>query len=294
MLLTEAAAMLGVHSCALRMWINRGVKPKGLSVHDRGQMLRPTRYRAPDDLKHTNNPSICFLRREIEALAEQIRASLQPFPHPDTVNYPGCHLIPLTCTLQRMHAIIDSADLPLVLGMNWNISRHMEMNGLRATVCLASNRAVMLKQVILGERRIVPGSDPMAQPTTGGDARITHINGDHLDCRRSNLKVRTQSQQSYGNNKIRLREGQETTSIYKGVCWDDRGSTWRVYIGKDSKSYYLGGFEEEEAAARAYDNAARWLFGEYAKLNFPLERPPLTIPHTGGLSKPGVIQKLAA
>ena len=37
----------------------------------------------------------------------------------------------------------------------------------------------------------------------------------------------------------------------------------------DGKNRSLGRFRDELAAAEAYDEAARELFGEYARLNFP-------------------------
>jgi len=60
----------------------------------------------------------------------------------------------------------------------------------------------------------------------------------------------------------------ETTSQYVGVS---RGnSRWRALIYYKRKSYHLGYFESEEMAARAYDKAALELYGERARLNFPI------------------------
>jgi hypothetical protein len=40
-------------------------------------------------------------------------------------------------------------------------------------------------------------------------------------------------------------------------------------VKKDGVLRNLGGFRDEIAAAQAYDEAARELFGEHARLNFP-------------------------
>ncbi|HAV3491469.1 TPA: endonuclease, partial [Acinetobacter baumannii] len=90
---------------------------------------------------------------------------------------------------------------------------------------------------------------------------VDHINGIGLDNRRANLRVVTPQQNSFNTFP---RKG---TSIYKGVCFEDETGMWRAYISKDGKRKWLGRFITEIQAAMAYDNAAKDLFGEYAKLN---------------------------
>jgi hypothetical protein len=69
---------------------------------------------------------------------------------------------------------------------------------------------------------------------------------------------------------MRSKKGQALTSRYKGVCWDKRRELWVAQIVRDKKHRHIGRFERETDAARAYDEAARELFGEkYAWLNFP-------------------------
>jgi len=92
--------------------------------------------------------------------------------------------------------------------------------------------------------------------------RVDHINGNGLDNRRSNLRIAT-SQQNNRNRKI----CNLNTSGFKGVRLDR--NKWRADIRIDGKRKNLGRFVNPEAAAAAYDEAARKYFGEFATLNFP-------------------------
>lgn len=96
---------------------------------------------------------------------------------------------------------------------------------------------------------------------------VDHRNGDGLDNRRTNLRPSTAAQ-----NAANQRTNATNTAGFKGVQRNrSRGLPWRAQIGAARKKYHLGLFATPEAAARAYDEAARRLHGEFARLNFPLE-----------------------
>lgn len=64
-----------------------------------------------------------------------------------------------------------------------------------------------------------------------------------------------------------VREG--NTSGYRGVSQCKSSGKWHAYISASRKRTFLGSFETKEDAARAYDEAARELHGDRARLNFP-------------------------
>lgn len=96
--------------------------------------------------------------------------------------------------------------------------------------------------------------------------QIDHIDRNGLNNRRENLRAATAKQNRRNSRKYQRSRG--TSSSYKGVSWHAARNKWQAHI-KYNKSKFLGRFDSEIEAAKAYDKAARELFGEYARLNFP-------------------------
>ena len=88
-----------------------------------------------------------------------------------------------------------------------------------------------------------------------------HINQNTLDNREENLRVCTRSENNMNRGKR-----SDNTSGYKGVFKSNFGWTAKIEAGR--KQTYLGTFQTREAAAKAYDEAAKRLHGEFAVLNF--------------------------
>jgi hypothetical protein len=96
------------------------------------------------------------------------------------------------------------------------------------------------------------------------NTNIDHINGNGLDNRRSNLRLAS-VQQNGCNRKV----GSNNTSSYKGVIFHKRDKKYQSSIKYKGKRSYLGYYNNAEDAAKAYDEAAKKLFGEFARLNCP-------------------------
>lgn len=90
---------------------------------------------------------------------------------------------------------------------------------------------------------------------------IDHRNGNGLDNRKENLRFATPQQNAWNNRKRK-----NAASRYKGVS--RKKEKWSAKICIDGKQIYIGTFALEEDAARAYDEKAKGLFGEFARLNF--------------------------
>lgn len=92
--------------------------------------------------------------------------------------------------------------------------------------------------------------------------QVDHKNHNTLDNRKDNLRVCT-NKQNLSNRKAS--PNKKSKSKYLGV---DYNGKWLARIGVNYKSIHLGSFDSEERAARAYDEAAKLHFGEFANLNF--------------------------
>lgn len=98
---------------------------------------------------------------------------------------------------------------------------------------------------------------------TGWDY-VDHINGNGLDNRRGNLRPANDAL----NSRNRQRRS-DNKSGFKGVHLHKGSGRWQANVNVDGRRLYLGLHNTAEAAARAYDEAARCAFGSFARLNFP-------------------------
>lgn len=92
-----------------------------------------------------------------------------------------------------------------------------------------------------------------------------HRDSNKLNNTRQNLRISTHQQNT------RNRAKWKSSSRFKGVSWRKSVSRWYSTIRVNDKLIHLGSFLNEEEAARKYDEQALIHFGEFARLNFPIE-----------------------
>lgn len=140
-------------------------------------------------------------------------------------------------------ALVDDADYELVIQCQWSAR--------------PSGRTVY------AQRRLGDTTQSLHTLLTGW-SYVDHRNGDGLDNQRDNLRESTHAQNMY-NKRLYT----NSACGFKGVTLRKRDGRWQAQIQCAKKHYHLGYHDTAEAAARAYDLAARKLFGEFAHINFP-------------------------
>ena len=144
------------------------------------------------------------------------------------------------------HTKIDKEDEPLVSPYHWRI---LAPRSGRYAIRNNHPTPIFMHHVIMGEKR-----------------EVDHINGDTLDNRKSNLRFCIRSENRFNVPKT----SKTTKSQYKGVSSRRKGHgrlRWFAYITAYKNRKWVGTFDTQEAAALAYNEAAKELHGEYACLN---------------------------
>lgn len=106
--------------------------------------------------------------------------------------------------------------------------------------------------------------------------QVDHINGNGLDNRRENLRFADTQKNAFNRDKPKVL----ATSQYKGVLRRKGKITWEARIKYNNKAIHLGTFRTEEEGAAAYNFAAQLMFGDFARLNFRINDPPIDIKQT--------------
>jgi DNA polymerase-1 len=158
--------------------------------------------------------------------------------------------IPLT---QGKYAIVDPDDYRRLSKYKWYV---VGRPGSQYAVRSHTTKNVK-RSAIYMHREVINAPD---------DFLADHINRNSLDNRKANLRPATRAQNV--QNRTKFRKG-KYSSKYKGVTWNCGHRLWQVDIKFNGNHIFLGSFESEVRAAKAYDRAAKRYHGEFAVLNFP-------------------------
>ena len=158
--------------------------------------------------------------------------------------------IPLT---RRMYAIVDPDDYYRLSEYKWHVSGagYDKYYAVRKGPNKNGTRGEMVQM----HREVA---------NTPEGLLCDHINGDRLDNRKANLRPATCTQNVRNSKKT----SSPAYSKYKGVTYRSRSRKWVAMIYLSRRQVFLGSFDAEIQAAKAYDKAAKKHFGEFAKLNF--------------------------
>ena len=153
---------------------------------------------------------------------------------------------------QNRCAIVDDADYERLNKFKW----YAHKNGNTFYAIRKGTKDESGKQEMIYMHRFLLGLNPN-DPRQGD-----HRNHNGLDNRQGNLRI-VSNRQNHQNSIPQI----NCSSKYKGVSWNKSCHKWLARIRIKGKLAYLGRFDNEIEAAKAYDNAAREHFGEYAEIN---------------------------
>ena len=93
------------------------------------------------------------------------------------------------------------------------------------------------------------------------DVFVDHIDGDGLNNTMNNLRVATKQENHWNQGSYK------GSSDFRGVSWNVAAKKWQVRITANKVTHQLGFFKCEKEAAKVWNEKAKELYGEFARLN---------------------------
>ena len=154
-------------------------------------------------------------------------------------------------------ALVDDEDFEWLNGYNWSLS--VDQNG--AFYAQNAHLTYKNKTGTMSMHRFVMRLDWY------DGKQVDHRDHNTLNNQKGNLRVCTNQQ-----NQFNKKSWKNASSRFKGVSFEAGRNKWGAMIRIDGKSTRIGRYNTELEAAKAYDDMAEIVQGEFAYFNLPEKR----------------------
>jgi len=159
-------------------------------------------------------------------------------------------LIPLIYNKEKdktYFSIIDSEDYEEISKYRWHLHKQFKF---QKCIRMSAHTRIKNKTIYMHRMILKPPFDRL----------VDHKDRNGLNNKRNNIRICT-----YAQNSQNRKKPNNNTTGYKGLSYVSKKSGYKVEVGGKDIGYSTNKIE----AAKMYDKAAKELFGEFARLNFP-------------------------
>lgn len=195
-------------------------------------------WQTPDKHVRGGGCPKCGVLKRAESRKNHHKSKRPDLSHIETP--PGSKAVPVGTNGD--YALVDEEDYERVMEHNWNVSNYGYA---------VSNTAGFMHRLILN--------------VTDPKRHVHHKDHNRLNNTKSNIIECSHKDNLSHQSPQRIKK----SSVYKGVSWNKGCKKWHSYIKHNGLRINLGLFDSEIEAAKAYDEAAKKHFKDFARLNFP-------------------------